>query len=294
MNEIARRKMFGLFLVLPAFLFVFLVLFLPAANTIIKSFTEFSPMNLQQNDFVGLKNYQKIFGNEEFMDSFFNTLHFAGVSVFFELILGLVLALILNKALAFRGVIRTAILFPWVLPTALNAIIWRWLFNTDFGFFNSFMKSFGLISRNINWLGEVSLAMNSMIWVAVWKTSSFIALILLTGLQSINDELYEAASIDGASGFQKIKSITLPLLIPSILLALLFRSMDALRSFELPFALTQGGPGGATQTLSLFGYRQFFQFLKFDQGAAVSVVQFLFILVLGLIYIRVLKGERDT
>jgi trehalose/maltose transport system permease protein len=294
MNEIARRKLFGLFLVLPAFLFVFLVLFLPAVNTIIKSFTEFSPMHPNEYIFKGIENYQKIFANEEFVKSFVNTLHFAGVSVFFELIFGLLLALILNKALAFRGVIRTAILFPWVLPTALNAIIWRWLFNTDFGFFNNFLKSSGFIAENINWLGEMTLAMNSMITVAVWKTSSFIALILLTGLQSISAELYEAASIDGASGLQRLKSITLPLLMPSILLALLFRSMDALRSFELPFALTQGGPGGATQTLSLFGYRQFFQFLKFDQGAAVSVIQFLFILILGLVYIRVLKGDRNA
>lgn len=294
MNEIARRKLFGLFLVLPAFTIVFLVLFMPAVNTIAKSFTEFSPMNLSQNDFVGLENYRRIFADEEFMESFVNTLHFAGISVFFELIFGLILALVLNKAMSFRGIARTAILFPWVLPTALNAIIWRWLFNTDFGFFNTFMKSMGIISESINWLGEVELAMNSMIWVAVWKTSSFIALILLTGLQSINDELYEAASIDGATGYQKIMGITLPLLVPSILLALLFRSMDALRSFELPFALTQGGPGGATQTLSLFGYRQFFQFLKFDMGAAVSVVQFLFILILGLIYIKVLKGGRES
>jgi len=294
MNEIARRKMFGLFLVLPAFFFVFMVLFLPAMNTIFKSFTEFSPMARGKALFVGIENYKSIFNNEEFIDSFFNTLQFAGVSVFFELILGLILALILNKALAFRGVIRTAILFPWVLPTALNAITWRWLFNTDFGFFNNFLKTFGLLSKNINWLGEVELAMNSMIAVAVWKTSSFIALILLTGLQSISDELYEAASIDGATSLQRLKSITLPLLLPSILLALLFRSMDALRSFELPFALTQGGPGGATQTLSLFGYRQFFQFLKFDHGAAVSVIQFLFILILGLLYIKVLKGEKEA
>jgi len=294
MNEIARRKMFGLFLVLPAFFFVFMVLFLPAMNTIFKSFTEFSPMARGKALFVGIENYKSIFNNEEFIDSFFNTLQFAGVSVFFELIFGLILALILNKALAFRGVIRTAILFPWVLPTALNAITWRWLFNTDFGFFNNFLKTFGLLSKNINWLGEVELAMNSMIAVAVWKTSSFIALILLTGLQSISDELYEAASIDGATSLQRLKSITLPLLLPSILLALLFRSMDALRSFELPFALTQGGPGGATQTLSLFGYRQFFQFLKFDHGAAVSVIQFLFILILGLLYIKVLKGEKEA
>jgi multiple sugar transport system permease protein len=284
--------MFGLFLVLPAFFFVFLVLFLPAVNTIFRSFTDFSPIAGKKMPFVGMANYIKILSDEEFQSSLINTLHFAGVSVFFEMIFGLFLALILNRALAFRGVIRTAILFPWVLPTALNAIIWRWLFNTDFGFFNSLLKITGVISENINWLGESSLAMNSMIFVAIWKTSSFIALILLTGLQSISGELYEAASIDGANRFHKLKSITLPLLVPSILLALLFRSMDALRSFELPYALTQGGPGGATQTLSLFGYRQFFQFLNFDIGSAVSVVQFFFILILGLLYIKVLKGDR--
>jgi multiple sugar transport system permease protein len=129
--------------------------------------------------------------------------------------------------------------------------------------------------------------------VAIWKTSSFMALILLTGLQTIPDTLYEAADIDGAGFWYKLRRITLPLLTPSILLALLFRSMDAFRAFELPFALTQGGPAGSTQTLSLFGYRQFFQFLKFDTGAAVSVVQFILIMVLGALYLRIFRTEAD-
>ncbi|MCF7944996.1 MAG: sugar ABC transporter permease, partial [Spirochaetia bacterium] len=180
---------------------------------------------------------------------------------------------------------------PWALPTALNAIVWRWLYNTDFGFFNNILYGFGFTAEKINWLGEIPLAMVSMMIVAIWKTSSFMALILLTGLQTIPSELYEAADIDGASSFYRFRSITLPLLVPSILLSLLFRSMDAFRAFELPFSLTQGGPAGSTQTLSLFGYRQFFQFLKFDQGAAVSVIQFIFIFVLGLIYLKSFRME---
>jgi multiple sugar transport system permease protein len=118
-------------------------------------------------------------------------------------------------------------------------------------------------------------------------------LILLTGLQTIPGELHEAAEIDGAGWFVRLRKITLPLLVPSILLALLFRSMDAFRAFELPFALTEGGPAGSTQTLSLFGYRQFFQFLKFDSGSAVSVVQFVFIMILGAFYLRVFRTENE-
>jgi multiple sugar transport system permease protein len=279
-------------LVLPAFAIVFIVLFLPTVNTIRMSFTDFSFLEQAANAFIGLENYSSILGNAEFRSSFWNTVVFTAVTVPLELAFGMMLALVLNRGFAFTGIIRTTILFPWALPTALNAIVWRWLFNTDFGFFNNLLYGAGLISEKINWLGEIPLAMQSMMFVSIWKTSSFMALILLTGLQAIPDELYESAAIDGANKVAQFFKITLPLLIPSLLLSMLFRSMDAFRAFELPFALTQGGPAGTTQTLSLFGYRQFFQFLKFDTGAAVSVVQFLFIFLLAMFYLRVFR-RRD-
>lgn len=279
-------------LVLPAFAIVFIVLFLPTVNTIRMSFTDFSFLEQAANAFIGLKNYSSILGNAEFRSSFWNTVLFTAVTVPLELAFGMMLALVLNRGFAFTGMIRTTILFPWALPTALNAIVWRWLFNADFGFFNNLLYGAGLISEKINWLGEIPLAMQSMMFVSIWKTSSFMALILLTGLQAIPDELYESAAIDGANKVAQFFKITLPLLIPSLLLSMLFRSMDAFRAFELPFALTQGGPAGSTQTLSLFGYRQFFQFLKFDTGAAVSVVQFLFIFLLAMFYLRVFR-RRD-
>ncbi|MFW5711628.1 MAG: carbohydrate ABC transporter permease [Spirochaetota bacterium] len=291
MTQQSRSSLQGMLLVLPVFIVVFVILFLPTVNTIYMSFTDYSLTGSGSNSWIGLENYKDIFQSGEFIQSLINTLVFTGVTVFLELAFGMLLALLLNKLIVMKNILRTTILFPWALPTALNAIVWRWLFNTDFGFFNNLLYGLGITSEKINWLGDIPLAMESMMIVAIWKTSSFMALILLTGLQTIPDELYEAASIDGAGTFFRFRTITLPLIVPSILLSLLFRSMDAFRAFELPFALTQGGPAGSTQTLSLFGYRQFFQFLKFDTGAAVSVVQFIFIFIIGLIYLRSFKME---
>ncbi len=288
-----KLKIMGLLFVLPAFLLVLFILFLPTLNTVIISFTNYSFIKGTTTSFTGFKNYLQTFHDDEFGQSLLNTFLFTGVTVTLELIFGLFLALIVNKGFALRGIMRTTILFPWMLPTALNAIVWRWLYNSDFGFFNNLLRSLSIVKEPINWLGTIPNAMYSMMFVAIWKTSSFMALIILTGLQSISKELYEAAKIDGAKPSQILFKITLPLLVPSILVALLFRSMDAFRAFELPFALTQGGPAGSTQTLSLYGYRQFFQFLKFNMGSAVSVVQFLIILALGLIYLKIFRVERD-
>ena len=288
-----RKNIQGWYLVLPAFILVTLILFLPTADTIRLSFTRYSPAAGAKAAYIGLGNYLAVFGDEEFLSSLTNTFVFTAVTVAFEVLFGFFLALAVNRAFAYRGLLRTAILFPWVLPTALNAVIWRWLFNTDFGFFNALLRSLGLTAGNVNWLGDIPLAMASMMFVAVWKTSSFIALIVLTGLQTIPQEIYDASGIDGASKGQQLRLITLPLLVPSILLALLFRSMDAFRVFELPFSLTQGGPAGTTQTLSLYGYRQFFQFLKFDIGSTVSFVQFFIIFCLGMLYVKVLRGAKE-
>ncbi len=293
LNATRRRNLHGLLLVFPAFLLVLVILFLPTINTIGMSLADFSFLKGSASRFTGLRNYARIFADEEFRSSLGNTFVFTAVTVFLELSFGMVLALIVNRAFAFRGVMRTTILFPWMLPTALNAVVWRWLYNTDFGFFNNLLRGLHLTDSGVNWLGGIPLAMISMMIVAVWKTSSFMALILLTGLQTIPTELYQAARVDGAGPLQIFRRLTLPLLAPSILVALLFRSMDAFRAFELPFALTNGGPAGTTQTLSLFGYRQFFQFLKFDAGSAVSVVQFLIIFALGLAYLGFFRMERE-
>lgn len=292
MTERNRRSVVGMGLVLPALLVVLGTLFLPTLNAVRLSLTNYSFARPDDAAFVGLRNFGFLFSNSEFTQSLRNTIVFAGVTVVLEVAIGLMLALLVNRAFRMRGLLRAAILFPWALPTALNAIIWRWMYNADFGVFNYLLSLVGV--EPVNWLGSPGSAMASMMFVAIWKTSSFMALIILTGLQTIPIELYEAARIDGASRWEQFRRITFPLVTPSIVLSMLLRTMDAFRAFELPFALTQGGPAGTTQTLSLYGYRQLFQFLRFDRGSAVSVVQFFMLLVLGLTYIAILRKREQA
>lgn len=294
MTQTRRRSMEAILLVMPALAAVMLVLLLPTLNSLRMSLTNFSLSRPGPFDFVGLQNYRAALRIGEFQRSIRNTFVFTAVGVMFQVSLGLVLALLLNRALKLRGLLRATILFPWALPTALNAIVWRWMYNADLGVFNFLLLQSGLVQQRINWLGASNLAMGSMIFVAVWKTSSFMALIILTGLQTIPDDLYEAAIIDGASPWQRFRRITFPFVAPAIVLSMLLRSMDAFRAFELPFTLTEGGPAGTTQTISLYGYRQLFQFLNFDRGSAVAVLQFLMLLVLGIVYIVILRKREKA
>jgi multiple sugar transport system permease protein len=240
---------------------------------------------------VGLKHYAALAGSERFWNALWVTLVFTGLSIPLELAMGIGLAVLMNEHFRFKGIARLAVLFPWALPTALNTLMWRWMYNTDYGLFNAAALQSGLVDRPINWLGDETLAMGSMVVVAVWKTSSFMALIILAGLQSIPRDLYEAGRMDGMTRWQEFREITLPLLKGPILVALIVRSMDALRTFELPFNLTDGGPVTATESLSLYAYKVIFDFIEFNYGAAIVVVQFLVIFAMSLLYILTLRNK---
>jgi len=288
-NARLGRQNTGPLLVLPIIIILFFVLLFPIVYTFLLSFSKFSLSSPQQNRFIGLDNYIKLVHDYEFGSSLWVSVLFTGVTVPLELAVGLALALFMNRAFRGRGIIRTVILFPWAIPTALNAIVWRWLYNTDYGLYNDVLMHLKIIAKPVNWLGVIPLAMIAMMIVAIWKTNSFIMLLLLAGLQSIPEELYDAAEIDGAGRWGCFKGITLPLLRPAILVALIFRSADAFRAFELPFNLTRGGPYNSTETLSLYAYKLFFQFIKFDYASAVAMTQFICLFVLGLCYIRALR-----
>ncbi|MFW5889527.1 MAG: carbohydrate ABC transporter permease [Bacillota bacterium] len=270
----------GFYLTIPALTLLVLILIGPLIYTFILSITSIDL------NFVGLSNYFRLFQDSEFWNSFKVTLIFTGFTVPIELLVGFGLALITNRALKARGLIRLAIIFPWALPTALNAIAWRWMYNADFGLFNNMLIEFGVISQSINWLGQIPLAMISMMIVSIWKTSSFMALLILTGLQTIPNQLYEAAKIDGASSWDSLMKITIPLLKPAILIALLFRTRDAFRSFGLPFNLTGGGPVNSTKTLAVYTYETFFQYLDFNYAATIALIQFVVLFILAIIYLR--------
>jgi multiple sugar transport system permease protein len=228
--------------------------------------------------FSGLDNYVRMAGDGRFWQSFSATAVFTTASVLSELLLGLGIALVLNQAFFGRGIVRTIAILPWALPTALIGLAWAWIFNDQFGVVNDILRRLGLIKTGINWLGDPTLAMSAAIFADVWKTTPFISILLLAGLQSISADLYEAYSVDGANPWQSFRNITLPLLLPQILIAVLFRFAQAFGIFDLIAVMTGGGPGGATEVVSLYIYSTVMRYLDFGYGAALVVVTFLILI----------------
>jgi multiple sugar transport system permease protein len=225
--------------------------------------------------FPGLDNYARMAGDGRFWQSFRTTTLFTCTSVGLELLLGLGIALVLNQQFRGRGLVRTIAILPWALPTALIALAWAWIFNDQFVVANDIPIRFGLTKSGINWLGEPTLATIAIIFADVWKTTPFISILLLAGLQAIPSDLYEAHAIDGASPWQSFHLITLPLLLPQILIAVLFRFAQAFGIFDLIAVMTGGGPGGATEVVSLYIYATVMRYLDFGYGSALVVLTFL-------------------
>lgn len=286
-----RRQLVGYGFVTPTLLIIALILIYPVLQSVVLSLGDNGFGGMEEYRFVGFQHYAALMDNDRFWNSLWVTFLFTLISIPLELILGVALAVLMNESFRGKGFARLAVLFPWALPTALNALIWRWMYNADYGLFNDLGLKTGLIEQPINWFGDESLAMAAMVIVSVWKTSSFMALIILAGLQSIPQELYEAGRMDGMNRYRELKEITLPMVKGSIMVALIIRSMDALRTFELPFNLTDGGPVSATETLSLYAYKTIFEFIEFNSGSAIVIVQFLVIFALSLVYIFVLRPK---
>ncbi len=276
MNTIrGQEQRTGWILLLPALLVLLFVFGYPIARAFwLSLFTQNLGTKLQPV-FSGLDNYVRMAGDGRFWQSFWTTTVFTTVSVVLELLLGLGIALVLNQRFVGRSLVRTAAILPWALPTALISLAWAWIFNDQFGVVNDILLRLGLIKTGINWLGEPTLAMMAVIFADIWKTTPFISILLLAGLQSISPDLYEAHAIDGATPWQSFRQITLPLLLPQILIALLFRFAQAFGVFDLIQVMTGGGPGGATEVVSLYIYSTVMRYLDFGYGAALVVVTFL-------------------
>ena len=271
----AREQRTGWMLLIPALIFLLLVFAYPILRAFwLSLFTQNLGTQLKLV-FSGLDNYGRMINDGRFWQSLWNTTVFTTASVLLELIIGMGVALVLNQSFRGRGVVRTIALLPWALPTALMGLAWAWIFNDQYGIVNDILLRLGLIETGISWLGDPTLAMMAVILADVWKTTPFIALLLLAGLQSISSDLYEAHSIDGATAWQSFWKITVPLLLPQIVIALLFRFAQAFGIFDLIQVMTGGGPAGATETVSLYIYGTVMRYLDFGYGAALVVVTFL-------------------
>ena len=234
--------------------------------------------------FAGLDNYLRLAYDPRFWNALWNTVYFALVSVTLELVLGMAIALLVARAGRVRSLVYGAMLVPWAIPTVASARMWEWMYNAEFGVINS------LLGAQINWLGDPLLALHAAIAMDVWKSTPFVALLLLAGLQSIPPDLYRAAAIDGARAWTTFRRITLPLLVPVILVAIVFRTIDALRVFDAVYVLTGGGPANGTETLSIYAYKALFQTLEFGYGSALAVAVLAITAAATIIYARLLRA----
>jgi multiple sugar transport system permease protein len=235
--------------------------------------------------YVGLDNYRFLLHDDRFWNAVRNTVYFTALSVTLELLLGLGIALLLNRSFRLKGIVTAVVLVPWAIPTVVSARMWEWMYNTDFGILNH------LLGLKINWLGSPFWALNAAVLMDVWKTTPFVVILLLAGLKVIPRDIYQAARIDGAGAWPVFRKITLPLLMPVVLVVLLFRTLDAFRIFDAVYVLTGGGPANTTETLSIYAYKVLFQTLQFGYGSALSAVVFLCTGAIAVLYIRFLRTE---
>jgi len=272
----------GYAFVLPAFLILLGVTVYPIIFVLWLSFHR-KMLIFDISKFVGFDNFRFLLGDDRFWNALKNTGYFTFTSVSLELILGLSIAILLNRAFRGRGMMRAIILVPWAIPTVVSARMWEWIYNSDFGVLNY------LLGAKVNWLGSPAWAMHAAIFMDVWKTTPFVILLLTAGLQVIPGELYQAARVDGAGGWRIFWHITLPLLRPVILVVLLFRTLDAFRVFDAIYVLTGGGPANTTETVSIYAYKVLFQTLQFGYGSTLALVIFLCTGLISLFYIRLLR-----
>ncbi|KQT83075.1 sugar ABC transporter permease [Aurantimonas sp. Leaf443] len=296
-----RRRAAWLFL-LPMMAVLALVAAWPLLQTIRFSLTDATLSDLAGAKFVWFRNYYEWvdYGDGEgeafgllvdpvWWQAVWNTVRYTLISVSIETVLGLVFALVLNANFPGRALVRAAVLIPWAIPTIVSAKMWAWMMNDQFGILNDMLVGIGILSAPIAWTASPDTAMVAVILVDVWKTTPFMALLILAGLQMVPGDVYEAAKIDGVNPVKVFFKVTLPLIRPAILVAVIFRALDALRVFDLIYVLTPNN--GQTKTMSVYAQENLFQFDNFALGSAASTMLFLVIAMITLLYIKIARVD---
>jgi multiple sugar transport system permease protein len=264
----------------PAVIAMLAVTAYPIGYAIVLSLQKLDLRFPEQTEFIGLGNYGTVLSSELWWTDIFNTLFIMAISVAIELVLGMALALVMHRAIFGRGLVRTAVLIPYGIITVVAAFAWQFAFAPDTGFVNHLP----LISEEMDWFGGRFSSFAVIILAEVWKTTPFMALLLLAGLVTIDSQLYEAARVDGASAWQRFTRITLPLMKPAILVALLFRTLDGFRIFDTIFIMTRGAQD--TESVSILGYNQLISRLNLGLGSAVSVLIFFCVFIIAFIFVK--------
>ncbi|WP_369017598.1 sugar ABC transporter permease [Thermatribacter velox] len=291
-----RRKeaYFAWLLILPAFVFIGIIIFYPMALSFYMSLFQIDlTRRAMGTPFVGLRNYLEILKSSYFWESMGRTAYFTVVSIALEMVAGFLIALLLNEKFRGRGMLRSLLLLPWALPITVDAIMWKWIFNANYGAFNALLTQIGILDSYRPWLTNPWSAMHCVIIADVWKVTPLVALLLLAGLQTIPRELYEAAVVDGATWRSYLFRILIPLLTPTFLVVLVLRTLDAFRVFDIIYIMTQGGPANATKVISFLTYQEAFKFLHFGRGAALAYIITLVVALLALMYTRTMRRQIE-
>ncbi len=283
-KDLSERTL-GWLLLSPVALLLAVVVIYPVGQLI---YSSFFTIRLTEpwlgTPFVGFDNYVKAWGDDRFWGALKNTILFIVVTVPGALLVGLGLAMLANMPFKRKCPVRLALLVPWALPLVFAGLIFRWFFDYRLGFVNDIFMKFGLAPQQ--WLTEPTLAKIAICITIIWKSSSFMALVLLAGLQAIPKSLYEAAEVDGAGKWLQFKEITLPMLMPAIFVALIFRTITAIQTFDIPYAMTGGGPGESTETLAMYIHKNTLDFLDFGYGSALATIMFVVSIVATSGYLR--------
>jgi trehalose/maltose transport system permease protein len=278
-------------LLLPTLAVVGLVAIIPLLQTLYQSFTDARLASLEPARFVGLRNYADLMRDRIFLNSVWVTVQFTTITVAFEFVLGLLIALVVNSNFRGRGLMRAAMLVPWAIPTVISAQMWKWMYHDVYGVINDLLVNrLGLLDRHVAWVAEPATSLWAIAAVDIWKTTPFVALLLLAGLQVIPGDIYEAAHVDGASRVQQFFRVTLPLLRPAILVTLIFRTLDALRVFDAFYVMFGARPD--TQTMAIYAQQNIVAFSDLGYGAAISMGIFLVIAIFVAAYVTLLKVEQ--
>lgn len=296
MGDYMKRKInFAPYLlVLPAVLFITLVVAYPVINSIGMSLQNYNLTKPWSRGFVGLQNYVTAFKDPLFLQSLINTIIWIVFGVGFQFIFGLILALLLNQSFKFRGFIRAIVLVPWVTPGVLIGLMWTWMYDGNYGVINDILNKVGIIHKFIPFLAKPETALPSVIVTIIWQGIPFFAIMLLAGLQSIPNELYEAADVDGGTRFKKLIHITLPSIKNTIFVTTMLRIIWVANSIDVIFSMTGGGPGYASQTLSVYAFTKAYGSLDFGYASTLSIILTLLLMIVAVFYLRnFLKDAED-
>ena len=288
-----KRSHLGLWL-LPAALPLAIVTVYPIVRTLILSVSNLSLINGFHLEFAGLANFVRLFSDFRFLNTLITTLFFTATSVFIEFVCGFALAVVVGSLKRPTRVVRALLIVPWTLPTAIAAVLWTWLLNDQYGIINRLLLDTRLTAEPVAWLASPDTAMSALIIADVWKTVPFVFLILLAGLRTIPADLYEAVEIDGGGFWAGLRYVTWPGVRVFIYVAVIFRVIQAFAVFDLVYVMTGGGPGGSTETVSVYAYQTYMRYLDFGYGSAVVVASVVVLaLAAGLLYLLLLRRHED-